>query len=188
MVARECSDLLDMLYQGCYSYDAAMAVAEDAYKALEDKSVPLVCRKLVRIDGTSHTFDLNYFLADAHTKPDLALAMKRAWVGGAILEAAAKLDEYDFFDRKFPQLEMIYHLRNGIAHGNRFNITPAGEKRLSANPAHTRLSVAQGVGKFQITPALNGKTVLFDYVDVADIVDVLQSAHWVLAKIAEGSP
>lgn len=184
--ARKASELLNMLYQGAYSYEAALAVSKQAYASLRDKSVPLVVDKVRRQDGSTHDYDFNYYLRETQDKPELAAAIQRAWLAGALLAAGDELEQFDYFGSKYPSLEMIYHLRNGVAHGNKFNITGSGEKYLAKCPAHTRDSVARGSVVYEITPNLNGLTVLFDFMGVADIVDVLQSAHWVSARIADG--
>jgi hypothetical protein len=53
-----------------------------------------------------------------------------------------------------PILELVYHLRNGIAHGNRFNIDDRGKKRLAAHEAHNRkATVKSPLGTvYEITP------------------------------------
>ena len=54
---------------------------------------------------------------------------------GAMLTLGDELSVHGYFDRA-PILELVYHLRNGVAHGNRFNITKDGKKRLARRPAH----------------------------------------------------
>jgi hypothetical protein len=34
--------------------------------------------------------------------------------------------------------ELVYHRRNGMAHGNRFNIDDRGKNRLAAHEAHNQ--------------------------------------------------
>jgi hypothetical protein len=67
-----------------------------------------------------------------------------------------------YFDR-VPSLELLRHLRNGAAHGNRFNLTN-GEPRRDADFQ----------GNFRITSSLDGQpNVLFDFIGAGDILDLL---------------
>jgi hypothetical protein len=45
---------------------------------------------------------------------------------GALLTLGDELSAYGYFDRA-PALELLYHLRNAVAHGNRLNITKEGK-------------------------------------------------------------
>jgi hypothetical protein len=45
---------------------------------------------------------------------------------GALLTLGDALQVHRYFDHS-PELELIYHLRNGVAHGNRFTFTKAGK-------------------------------------------------------------
>jgi hypothetical protein len=73
---------------------------------------------------------------------------------------------------------LSYHLRNGIAHGNRFNIDDRGKSRLAKHKAHNRdAAVKSPLGTvYEITPRLTGP-VLFDFMGAADVIDLLQSVE-----------
>jgi hypothetical protein len=77
-----------------------------------------------------------------------------------------------YYDRA-PVLEMVRHLRNGIAHGNRFSLRNPTE--LNAWPAHTRDAACRSSGPFEITPDLDGSAVLFDFMGLGDVLDLLIS-------------
>jgi hypothetical protein len=79
-----------------------------------------------------------------------------------------------YFDHA-PELELVYHLRNCIAHGNRFKYTDVGRKRLAKHPAHNRNAGFRTSTIFEITPALNGQLVLFDFMEAGDVLDLLFS-------------
>jgi hypothetical protein len=74
-------------------------------------------------------------------------------------------------------------LRNGIAHGNRFNITKDGKKRLATHNAHNRqAAVKSPMGTtYEITPNLAGP-ILFDFIGAADVIDLLQSIEVYLSQ------
>lgn len=101
----------------------------------------------------------------------------RTWGSGALLSLGDELKKHKYFDRG-PILEMIYHLRNGVAHGNRFNIDDKGRKRLSNYPAHNRTAATKSpLGTiFEITANTSG-CVLFDYLGPADLIDIFQSVE-----------
>lgn len=75
-----------------------------------------------------------------------------SWVGD-------ELSANKYFD-KTPELELFRHLRNGISHGNTFNLLNGEPRR----PATFK--------SFQITPALNGKPVLFEFMSTGDLFDL----------------
>jgi hypothetical protein len=77
-----------------------------------------------------------------------------------------------------PILELIYHLRNGVAHGNKFSFKVGrrmpGLDRLITYPANNeqaRLKTAV----FHIRPDSEGKRVLFDFMGAADVLYLLMS-------------
>ena len=109
----------------------------------------------------------------------------------ATLKPSSRLVELGLLEDYFghvPEFEMIYHLRNGVAHGNRFNITRKGRERLKDWPAHnSETAIKSDVRTFyEITPALNGQNILFDYMSVADLLDVFWSVAHRLGRMGEG--
>jgi hypothetical protein len=108
----------------------------------------------------------------------------RTWALGALLTLGDELDkpEHKYFDHA-PILELVYHLRNGIAHGNRFTITESGKKRLAKFAAHNRHAVVKSPKGtvYEITPNLKGP-VLFDFIGAADVIDLLQSVEVYLSR------
>jgi hypothetical protein len=112
---------------------------------------------------------------------------ERDWLTGALLNVGAALMEADYFDHA-PELELVYHLRNGIAHGNRFEIRNLD--RLSKYPAHNRLAAVRSDLKttFEVTPSLDDQPVLFDYMGSGDVLDLLMSVEIYLCRVADGLP
>ncbi|NLT54581.1 MAG: hypothetical protein GXX79_08435 [Actinomycetales bacterium] len=100
--------------------------------------------------------------------------LDRAWLVSALVLLADNLAAENYFDRA-PILEMVRHLRNGVSHGNRFEIrTPDA---LLEHPAHTRgaACISPTGATFEITPELHGGPVLFDFMGPGDVLDVLIS-------------
>jgi hypothetical protein len=95
------------------------------------------------------------------------------------------LKPHGYFNRA-PELELLRHLRNGVAHGNTFRIDNL--KDLEKFPAHNRLAWIRGDNKteFEITPNLQNQPVLFDFMGPGDILDLLISASNYLERMGNG--
>ncbi len=143
--------------------------------------------ELKRKDGSAHTLNLRFYLDQLREDFGLQEEVLRSWAKGALLALDNELSAYDYFDQA-PVLEMVYHFRNAVAHGNRFNITKSGRKRLAQHPAHNRdAAVRSPLGTlYEITPSLSGP-LLFDFMGPADVIDLLQSVELHLAKAARAS-
>ena len=135
-----------------------------------------------RKDGSSQTLNLRYYLDLLRGDMGLQEEFLRSWAMGALLTLGDELGHYGYFDQK-PILELVYHLRNGVAHGNKFNITPAGKARLALKEAHNRDAIVRSpLGTvYEINANLTGQ-VLFDFMGAADVIDLLQSVERHLGK------
>jgi hypothetical protein len=180
------------LAEGYYAHSAAMMVAKDP-RSDELIRHPLENRFKVRIpvasfvprkDGTLHQYDVLHYLNDARLNPPVVDELPRVWLVGSLLTVADALSEHHYFDHA-PVLELIYHLRNGIAHGNQFHFNKAGRVRLGCYPAHNRSAQvrSQKQTEFEITEALHGETVLFEFMGPGDVLDVVASASWHLMRL-----
>jgi hypothetical protein len=140
--------------------------------------------EIKRKDGTFHTLNLRFYLDLFREDHSLQSEILRSWAMGALLTLGDELAAHRYFDRS-PTLELVYHLRNGVAHGNRFNITKDGRNRLARFPAHNKDAEAKSpVGViYEITPQLSGP-VLFAFMGPADVIDLLQSVELYLSKAA----
>jgi hypothetical protein len=125
-----------------------------------------------RKDGTKWSFDTQDALVDLADKA-IDAELPRVWLTGSLLALGDALKEHHYFDRA-PALELVYHLRNGIAHGNRFNFTAPGLDRLTKYPAHNRDACFRKV-ICEIAPALNGQVILFAFMGAGDVLDLLSS-------------
>jgi len=143
--------------------------------------------EIKRKDGSAHVLNLRHYLDLLREDQDLQAELLRAWAMGALLTIGDQLAAHLYFDRA-PLLELVYHLRNGVAHGNRFNITSAGVTRLACHPAHNRSAVIKSPAgfTFEILPTLTGP-VLFDFIGPADVIDLLQSVEVHLSALARVS-
>ncbi len=79
--------------------------------------------RLPRKDGSFQTLDPRNDLDLSREDRDFQADILRGWATAALLLLGDKLGRYDYLYRA-PILEMVYHLRNGIAHRNQFTIKP----------------------------------------------------------------
>jgi hypothetical protein len=91
--------------------------AKEFVRLIADYEIDSVQRK----DGTTFTFGTQDALVDPVTNKAIAEEFPRVWLTGALLAVGDALKDNDYFDHA-PELELVYHLRNGVAHGNRFDI------------------------------------------------------------------
>jgi hypothetical protein len=138
-----------------------------------------------RKDGTRYAFHFTHYLAQAGSNPAMVDDLDRVWLAGALLAVGDALKRYAYFDRA-PELELLRHLRNGVAHGNSFRID--NPKELTKFPAHNRLAWVKSDSNavFEITPSLKNQPVLFDFMGPGDILDLLTSVGLYLIRMGNG--
>jgi len=190
--------LAERLAEGYYSYAAALQVARDprAKKLIgpapKGHAVPVgyVGRK----DGTNHVFHFSHYLEQVRSNDLLADDLQRSWLVGSLVTIGDVLAQNGYFDRA-PELELIRHLRNGVAHGNRFYFGRGKSlkdniEKLKKFPAHNKLASVRGDQKevFDITDALIGRPVLFDFMGPANILDLMMSVGLYLLRLGNGEP
>ena len=142
---------------------------------------------VLRKDGTPHRFHFNAYLTKAGNDPAIVDELARVWLVGALLTVGDALKKDDYFDHA-PELELLRHLRNGVAHGNTFRID---QKLLKKHPAHNQLASIRGYYNdtvFEITPALHNQPVLFEFMGPGDILDLLMSVSMYLIRMGTGNP
>lgn len=125
-----------------------------------------------RKDGPPFMFGTQDTFSDAVVRDTTREEFPRIWLTGALLAVGDALRDNGYFDHA-PELELVYHLRNGIAHGNRFKFTDSGRKRLAEHPAHNRACYKHSI--FEITLTLADQRVLFDFMEAGDVLDLLFS-------------
>jgi hypothetical protein len=153
--------------------------AKEFVRLIADYEIDSVQRK----DGTTFTFGTQDALVDPVTNKAIAEEFPRVWLTGALLAVGDALKDNDYFDHA-PELELVHHLRNGVAHGNRFDIRYPD--KLKKYPAHNRDAAFHTNTLFEITPALNGQPVLFDFMGAGDVLDLLCSVGLHLDRIGRG--
>lgn len=175
------------------TYAAALTVASDpraiALAPTINPGFVVPIGTVARKDGTEHAYNFAHFLSQASEQPGLVEEFTAVWLGGALLTLGDALSGHDYFDHA-PELELVYHLRNGIGHGNQFNLTFSGGKRLQVHPAHNRLAWIRSDKKtdFEIDASLNGTPVLYDFMAAGDVLDLLSSVGLYLIRMGNGDP
>lgn len=190
-VTVEIGQMAHRLADGYFVHLAAMQIATDPRAVA--LSPPVQPGQLVPIsdvyrkDGTRLTYHFTHFLALARTNPQMAEDLKRLWFVGALLTLGDALADQRYFDRA-PELELVRHLRNGVAHGNTFDIRDPSQ--LANRPAHNGLAWVKSDTKkvFEVTPNLHGKPVLFDFMGPGDVLDLLSSVSIYLINMGYGNP
>jgi hypothetical protein len=164
------------LTSGYYSFLVAHHVAVNP-QSINSLSSAHPIGEIKRKDGTVHSLDLRCYLDLLREDQSLQRNFLRLWAMGALLTLGDELTKHRYFDQA-PILELVYHLRNGIAHGNQFRIDSRGEQRLVKHPAHNRHAAKKSpLGTLhEIVPSLTGR-VLFDFIGAADVIDLLQSVE-----------
>jgi hypothetical protein len=187
--ALEAGLLANRMAQGHYVHSAAIWIASRP-RAIEllppvQPGHPAPIGHVLRNDGTSHVFDFEHYLTQTRTNPSIAQDFNRIWLIGAYIQLGDALAQSRYFDR-VPELELIRHIRNGIAHGNRFRIDNLDS--LTKRPAHNRFASVRAGAPLDIVPSVHGKEVLFSFAGPADLLDLLMSAEVHLVRLGLGDP
>jgi hypothetical protein len=132
--------------------------------------------------GEGTYFSLPYYLEWARNAPPDEF--ERTLLGGALITLGDSLAAHGYFDNA-PELELVRHVRNGVAHGNRFNITRRGRERLAQWPAHNRLAIG-AVSELEVTPSLDGQEVLWDFIERGDVLQLLSGVSVYLIRMGNG--
>ena len=182
--AKAARNRLQALYEGCYAFSAVLDVARAAHGALHiDRPINMRDTRVVgRKRGDHHLFGFEHYLKAAFEADTIANPVQQSWFAMAILTAGAELSPFNYFNRA-PRLEVIYHLRNAIAHGGRFHFTEDCRQRLSDYPANT--FGTEGMVQFEVTAALDGQEPLFELLHPGDVIDVLIGATFYLSSIVD---
>jgi hypothetical protein len=175
-----------------YTHMAALHVAADPRAAAfappveAGQSVPIL--RVPRDDGTHHIFHFSHFLSQVR-EPELVDDFKKAWLASTLLTIGDALGVNGYFGHA-PEAELVRHLRNGIAHKNRFSFHPAvidSSSGLLKHSAHNRrYQIALSMREYVIDTNLKGSSVLFDYGGPAVILDILTVLGWHLTRSAQG--
>lgn len=176
----EIGQIAGRMAQGYYAHKTLIEVASNPAS-----SVVSTLGDVTRKDGTKHVFDMRHYLD--YGRSAIVDDLERVWLVGALIAVGDKLSDFKYLSRA-PLLELVYHLRNGIAHGNKFTFQVRGRKpgldRLRKYEAHNKEAHVKAA-QFEITPGLEGQTVLFDFMGPGDFLDVLKSVEVYFTRIRE---
>jgi hypothetical protein len=191
MDAQEVGQLAERLYGGYLVHDAAMTVAIDPGsgalappKALGD--LVSVGRIAKQRGPEQIRYDFKHYLAQL-AEPGTAEEYSRVWLTGALLALGDALSRRGYFDRA-PELELVRHLRNAVAHGDTFEIRHP--ERLAILPAYIRTKAPSSTGDrpgrlLEVRPDLDG-TPLWDFVEVPDVLSLFQIVSRYLLLLSAG--
>jgi len=200
--ALEVGQLAEAMHGGYMSYAGvgvllAHPAGSAAIKRLEAENrgpaiVPIA--PVLRKDGTSIWYSLSHYLRESAGRV-FSDTFERLWLGGALLTLGDALAAEKYFDRG-PDLELVRHLRNGIAHGNRFNLRTGEPRRPARFTGPEQRLMSDGVTPtppgdaitFEITPRLHGQQVLFDFMGAGDVCDLLQFVGVRLIRMGNSDP
>ncbi|MBK7393287.1 MAG: hypothetical protein IPI64_08290 [Chloracidobacterium sp.] len=176
--AEEIAQLGEMLHHGYLAHHAQTTVASHSDAAslapeIEDHQIVSV-GYVDKTEGKPIEYSFPHFLKLAQDDPRVKAYSEQVWLAGALITLGDALESVEYLDHA-PILEMIYHLRNGVAHGNKFRFKASGIKRLEKFPAHNRDSYIKGADTkiFEISTALEGQPVLFDFMKAGDVAEHL---------------
>lgn len=179
--AFEIGRLAFRMHQGYFAHKAAIEIAKTPGADGLVPSVAPSVDKVLRKDGSGHTYNFDYYLDYARTNPEMSADLERIWIIGGLIAIGDALERRKYLTRT-PLLELVRHLRNAVAHGGKFNIKYP--QQLASYPAHNRDAEVKAT-VFEITPQLNGSQALFDFIGAADVLDVLASVEIYLTRIRE---
>ena len=175
--------LAHRLAGGYYVHSAILdLVPSGAVKQPIDYSI---IREVPRKDGTKHQYAFNHYLREAVANTKTKDDLDRVWLTGALISIGDALSKNvrKYFDRA-PHLELVRHLRNGIAHGNTFWIKNPDElQKYPANNFNAPVRSQTGIS-FEITSDLNDHPVMFDFMGPADFIDLFLSVEVHLFSLA----
>ncbi|MGE3692112.1 MAG: hypothetical protein AB7F98_12115 [Novosphingobium sp.] len=167
----ETAKLAEDLVAGLLGFDAALTLLDD------DRVLQLVPPrkpgklvpegKLAHLDSEhGHNYHFLFYLDHIRKEPNRTLT-KRLWASNSLIRIGDQLSRYNYFDRH-PNLELVRHLRNAVAHGERITIDKP--QVLSRFPAH----LTAGLCHWEITPALHDQS-LYSFVSAGDICSIIQA-------------
>jgi hypothetical protein len=185
--ALKVAQLARSMAAGYSAHVAAIRIAPRVKdKALIQMIVDYPTHSIQRKNGTKWSFDTQDALVSAVADAAIAAELPHVWLAGSLLTVGDALEENSYFDRA-PEFELVRHLRNGIAHGNRFDIR--SPHKLKKYPAHNRNAFFRSPKNttFEITPALDKQPVLFDFMGAGDVLDLLSSVSIHLEQTASAA-
>jgi hypothetical protein len=162
-----------------FSHHAALCIARDtraqkfAPPIETGQHVPVL--KIPRRDGSAMIMSFDHYLAESR-KPETKQDFDKVWLIGALLTVGDALGANKYFGN-IPEAEIIRHLRNGVAHGNRFRFSSDVKDKTSGKLKHPanifRYAGRQGMPKHEVDTDRQGTEVLFGWGGADAIIDCL---------------
>jgi hypothetical protein len=192
--AVEVATLAQRMTSQYFSHVAAMYVArDDRAEALAPpiepgQRVPII--RIPRRDGNAMIMWFNHYLK-AVKNAEVSEDFDKVWLLGALLAVGDALGSNGYFGHD-PEAEMIRHLRNGIAHGNRFSFHQRVKDKATGNlkyPANIfRYAARQSMPRHEIDVSLQGTEVLWMWGGPDAIMDCLTVLGVHLWNVGHGLP
>src|ERR1700722_899719 len=110
----EIGRLAHRMAEGYYAHKVAIDVAKDPRA---NTLVANVDDQVCRNDGSGHVYNPYHYLDFSRTNPEMIVDLKRVWIVGSLIAVGDALSEYGYLNHA-PILELLYHFRNAVAHGN----------------------------------------------------------------------
>jgi hypothetical protein len=162
-----------------FSHHAALYVARDtraqkfAPPIETGQHVPVL--RIPRRDGNAMIMSFDHYLAEGR-KPETKRDFDKVWLIGALLMVGDALGTNKYFGH-IPEAEIIRHLRNGVAHGNRFIFHPNVIDKTSGKLKHPanifRYAGRQVMPMHEVDTDRQGTEVLFVWGGPDAIIDCL---------------
>lgn len=128
--------------------------------------------KISRKDGTLYEgLDVSNSIRLIRYNKQYSLELPAVIVITVVSYIGEALAQNQYFD-KTPQLEFFRHLRNALSHGNKFHFRNDEPSR----PAYFRT--------FRISRSLNGQPVLYEFMSLGDVLDLLDHVEAHLRKLS----
>jgi hypothetical protein len=189
MTALQVGQLAQRLYK---DYTGFMAVMESALHpsallpvALPEPGAVVGSGFIRRKKGEPHAYWHEHYLAQVLDSADEQREeVSRVWLSGALIRLGDALHDEGYFDHA-PELELVRHMRNAVAHGNKFSFKGTRPK----HPAHNGLAFIRGWdndSEFSVDANLQGQSFLFDWMEPGDVLDVFLSVSQYLIRMGNG--
>jgi hypothetical protein len=190
--AVEVGQLAERMIKQYFAHHAAIQIARDIRS---DQLIPQVeagqivpVFRIVGNDGSAMTAHFPLFL-QASRDPEVQTDFDKVWLVGALLTVGNALGAHQYFGH-MPEAEIIRHLRNGVAHGNKFSfehrVKDAMTGRLK-HPANTARYPTQAIVR-DVETNLDGTEVLFAWGGPLVVVDCLRVLGVHLSNVGHGLP
>lgn len=168
--------LAQRLYVGYLEHHAAITVATDPRAVkLAPAREPGQSVSVGRIQRRSGEVQIKYHFTDylgAAREPEIQEEYGRVWLSGALLTLGDALQRAGL--DPWPEAQLVRHLRNAVAHGNRFDIRYPEE--LERYPAYMRRGLPERLRTHEITLDLHG-TPLWEFIEAVDVLTLFNSVN-----------